>query len=202
MVWPYLLSVGLIMTLDDFISQLAERPVKEILANLDPARIEGSAVHSRDNLLQTLLREYTQAQTNLDQVTNDHGEDSPIADLARSMRDSAKASVETRLAELKLKTKDFPELRPLYHKDAAAQDETLETARRLKARKEEEACKKHREQEQRKRENAELASDAVLAFLLLAWFSRRNKGTGQLAPFIDVSFSFSQVSGQRQEQRQ
>lgn len=200
--WPCLLSVGLIMTLNDFITQLAERPAKDVLANLDPARIEGSAVHSRDNLLQTLLREYTQAQANLDQVTTDHGEDSPIADLARSMRDSAKASVETRLAELKLKTKDLQDQKPSYHKDTDEHEETLATARRLKARKEEEACKKHREQEQERRENADLASDAMLAFLLLALFSRRNKGARQLAPFIDVSLSFSQVSGQRQGQRQ
>mgnify|MGYP006436272381 CR=1 FL=1 len=152
---------------------------------------------AQDSLFQTLLKDYTQSQSRLNAIISEHGADSPMAELATEMRDMARASVETRLLELRHSHPEFFERTTEIQESNSGV--SLETSPRLRKRKEmEEKQKRDREAAEREA-NASIANDTFLAFLLLSLFSSRFQRTGQLVPFIDMGTSFRNVSGREGE---
>ena len=148
----------------------------------DTSNADWADITTDDPILKTLLRDYRQAGANYKKALNEHHAAAPMAELAKDIRDTAKACVQTRLDELAAQ-KEHKEVRAV--KPRIKRKTLLRDAPGLKKRRERElAIIRERNREERER-NAELASDTFFAFLLLAMFAPKNGRSGHIFDFSD-----------------
>lgn len=143
---------------------------------------EWADITTDDPILKTLLRDYRQADANYKKALSEHHATAPMVELAKDIRDTAKACVQTRLDELAAQKehKEITAVKPRIKRRALLRD-----APGLKKRRERElAIIRERNREERER-NAELASDTFFAFLLLAMFAPKNGRSGHIFDFSD-----------------
>ena len=181
------------LSLNDFIAHMADQEPRAYAGQAHLDAMGNSSVFSGDEILKSLLKDYSQAQSDLERIIAEHGEDSPMAELACEMRDAVRASVETRLAELRVA---YPDLlsNAEYDKDPNFQRQALESALTLRERQAREIREQKELAEQQAQENSDIANDTLVAFFVLSYFSKGYQRSGQLAPYIDMSLNFKSAA--------
>lgn len=91
------------LSLTDVINDLAAGRMQALTAPPEPARAPGelAVFIDLDPVLATLNQQYLYARRNHATARKQHGSDSPMADIAADMEDSAWCAMQTRLMELR-----------------------------------------------------------------------------------------------------
>lgn len=152
----------------------------------------------RDAILQTLAEDYAQSQSNYNKLVEEHGADSPMAELAEEMLASARAAIETRLCELGLKMGDLAGLyasaHPARSRGRQAENYPQNYPRSLS---DKGALKQRRahelgRQKEIARQKSEIAANVLWAFVIYSMLA----SPYQRRPFMEAGASFRRAAGQ------